>query len=92
MTIRKQMQKAKEMPSIRGMETDNFFVGECLCRTQPTFRDESIARVRATEVFRSANHAGVSMTIEDINTQEKWERILLSLENLEVPIRTMMSR
>lgn len=92
MTIRKQMKKAKEMPSIPSMGEDNFFIGECLCRTQPTFRDESIARVRATEAFRSANHAGVSMTVEDLNTQEKWERILISLEGLEVPIKAMMSR
>lgn len=85
MTIHKQYQKANEMPNIRGMETDVFFIGECMCRTAPTYKDESIARVRATEAFRSANYAGISMSVKDLNTQEKWERILISLEGLNIP-------
>jgi len=85
MTIRKQIQKAKEMPTVRGMEEDVFFIGECLCRTQPTFRDESIARVRATEAYQSANFVGIGMSAQELATQEKWERILISLDGLMLP-------
>lgn len=85
MTIRKQMQKAMEMPVCRGMEEDIFFIGDIQCRTSTTWQQEAIARVRANEIYTSANFAGVGMTAEEVNAQEKWERILISLEGLTLP-------
>lgn len=92
MTMKKAMNHAKEMPNLRGIEEDLFYVGECLCRTATTYRDESIARVRASEAYRSASHVGVFMSQADVATQEKWERILLSLESLTIPMNKMFNK
>lgn len=46
-----------------------------------TFRDESVARERASEVETAARCVGVRLSKDDMNEQEKWERILL-WENL----------
>lgn len=42
-----------------------------------TFRDESVARQRASEVEVAARFAGVYLSKDDISEQERWERILL---------------
>lgn len=85
MTMRKKLALAKEMPAIRGVEEDTFFLKETMCRTQTTFKQEAIARVRADEAFTSAAVVGVYLTPEQLKSQEKWERILLSLEGLAIP-------
>ena len=71
MTRRRAFEKAKQMPTTLLSSNKHTIVS-----FPNTFRMEAIAREETHEVFISALVVGVILTPEEINLQEKWERIL----------------
>ena len=81
MTKRKQMNHAKTMPNLyNGTETLHHIIevgGQQIPITFPnTFQLESIARVKASEVETAARFMGVYLSMNELEIQEKYERIL----------------
>lgn len=77
MTRRRAFEKAKQMPTIEnGTYTLLSSNKHTIVSFPNTFRMEAIAREETHEVFISALMVGVILTSEEINLQEKWERIL----------------
>lgn len=86
MTKAKAMRRAMEMPNvITGTQTLKSIMEIKLngkthlvpVVVQDTFRSTSIAREMASEVETAARYIGVYLSQQDMDTQEKWERILL---------------
>lgn len=68
---------------INGIHADTIYIGEVLVNINLNLADEAEARLRAKEVDISASKVGAPMSFKEVQTQEKWERILLLLEELK---------
>lgn len=83
MTNNRKRKNNSGLRGINGVHTDTVFIGEIVVNVSLNLADEAEARLRAKEVDVSASKAGTPMNFKEIQTQEKWERILLLLEELK---------
>lgn len=83
MTNNRKRKNNTGLRGINGVHTDTVFIGEVIVNVSLNLADEAEARLRAKEVDVSASKVGTPMNFKEIQTQEKWERILLLLEELK---------
>lgn len=79
MTNARYLKNLATYPEVQNFKTDKLFVGEILMEVGVSLKEECLAHFNASQVWKSAAHIGVYMSPKEIETQEKWERILISL-------------
>ena len=83
MTNNRKRKNNTGLRGINGIHTDTVLIGEVIVNINLNLADEAEAELRAKEADVSASKVGTTMNSKEIQMQEKWERILLLLEELK---------